>query len=80
MTAPSLAKLAFLTEPEPGVYLLNLRAEGGEFYRLRISKGHLENFVMDGSRIAFRKFGVLRPVNPDPPRDDVGGIAMRGGL
>jgi hypothetical protein len=49
--APS-AKLAFLTEPSPGVFHLNLRVEGSDFYRIEISRGQLSNFIIDGSRMA----------------------------
>jgi hypothetical protein len=46
------AKLAFLTEPSPGVFHLNLRVEGADFYRLAISRGQLGNIVVDGARMA----------------------------
>jgi hypothetical protein len=54
MTDPRPAKLAFLTQPAPGLYLLNLRVEGEDFYRLEISKGQLDNIVVDGANMALR--------------------------
>jgi hypothetical protein len=54
MNTPRPAKLAFLTQPAPGVYLLNLRVEGEDFYRLEISKGQLANIVVDGAGMALR--------------------------
>jgi hypothetical protein len=46
------AKFAFLTQPEPGSYLLNLYVEGEEFYRLQITRDQLSNIVVDGARMA----------------------------
>jgi hypothetical protein len=58
MNAPRPAKLAFLTCPAPDVYLLNLRVEGEDFYRLEISKAQLDNMVVDGVAIALRALDV----------------------
>lgn len=54
MSEPRAAKLAFLSEPAPGLYLLNLRAEGEDFYRLEISRGQLVNIAIDGVRMALQ--------------------------
>lgn len=61
MTAPRPAKLAFLTCPAPGIYLLNLRVEGEDFYRIEISKAQLGNIVVDGAAMAFRESTRLGP-------------------
>jgi hypothetical protein len=54
MTEAKPAKLAFLTQPAQGVYLLNLRVEGEDFYRLEISRAQLANIVVDGAGMALR--------------------------
>ena len=63
MNAPRPAKLAFLTCPGPNVYLLNLRVEGEDFYRLEISKAQLANMIVDGAAMALRK----EPTSPFQP-------------
>lgn len=53
-TTDRTAKLAFLTQPEPGVYLLNLQfdepglARGQAFERVEISFDQLRNITSDG--------------------------------
>jgi hypothetical protein len=54
MQPPKPAKLAFLTQPAPNVYLLNIRVEGEDFYRLEISNGQLANIIVDGAAMALR--------------------------
>jgi hypothetical protein len=54
VSAARPAKLAFLTQPAPGVYHLNLRVEGEDFYRIEISKAQLANIVVDGAGMALR--------------------------
>lgn len=46
------AKLAFLTQPAPGLYLLNLQFHNGAFMRVDISKSQLSNIVVEGARMA----------------------------
>lgn len=52
--ADRTAKLAYLTQPEPGVYLLNLQfdgpglARGQEFERVEITFDQLRNLTSDG--------------------------------
>jgi hypothetical protein len=65
MTAPPVARLAYITQPEPDTVLLNLQfdpdqprvvdvtATGSRFERIQISRTQLENIVKDG-------VGVLR--------------------
>lgn len=57
MIAARTAKLAFLTCPAQGVFLLNLRVEGEDFYRLEISEAQLANIVVDGAGMALRPMG-----------------------
>jgi hypothetical protein len=53
-TSDRTAKLAYLTQPEPGVYLLNLQfdepgmARGKAFERVEITRDQLRNIVADG--------------------------------
>jgi hypothetical protein len=54
MSEPQPAKLAFLTQPSPGIYTLNLQVDGQEFYRLQISRAKLANIVIDATRMLLR--------------------------
>lgn len=47
------AKLAFVTEPAPGVFVINTD-DGKKFRRLEINTDQLENIVADGARMVFR--------------------------
>lgn len=50
------AKLAYLTTPAPGVYVMNLQPEGQEgLLRFEISKAHLANIVIDGAALSLRE-------------------------
>lgn len=49
MTETHKAKLAFLSQPSLGVYLLNLQFENGANLRVEISRGQLGNAVVDGA-------------------------------
>lgn len=54
-----IAKLAYLTSPAPGVYILNLQLEGGEgVAKFEISEAHLANIIVDGASFALRKSRV----------------------
>jgi hypothetical protein len=46
------AKLAFLSQPSQGAYLINLQFENGANLRVEISKSQLANIVVDGARMA----------------------------
>lgn len=72
MTTARPAKLAFLTQPAPGVYLLNLRVEGEDFYRLEISRAQLGNIIVDGAGMALRDCGrpVSRRTAANPSREN----------
>lgn len=47
------ARLAFVTEPSRGVFVLNVQSdERSELQRWRVSLAHLSNIVIDGARMA----------------------------
>jgi|KBSSwiStaDraftv2_1062776.scaffolds.fasta_scaffold2059247_2 hypothetical protein len=46
------AKLAFVTHPTPGQFVLNLD-DGKKFRRLEVSADQLSNIVADGARMIF---------------------------
>lgn len=56
ITTDRIAKLAYLTQPEPGVYLLNLQfdepglARGQAFERVEIAAQQLANICADGMK------------------------------
>lgn len=58
-----IAKLAYLTSPAPGVFVLNLQIDG-EFSRVEISKAHLANILIDGTAWALRDSSNRVPVTP----------------
>jgi hypothetical protein len=47
------AKLAFVTQPEPGIYQINID-DGKKFQRIQISKEQLGNLIVDGSQMILR--------------------------
>lgn len=50
-----IARIAYLTTPSPGVFVLNLQPEGTEgILRFEISKAHLSNILIDGCALALR--------------------------
>lgn len=53
MTIHSRAQLAYLTDPAPGVVLLNLQING-EFSRIELTQRQLANILVDGAAMAFR--------------------------
>lgn len=53
-----IAKLAFITQPEPGLFTLNLKFQEpgiergqGPFERIKISREQLANLVADGAHL-----------------------------
>lgn len=51
-----IAKLAYLTTPAPGRYVLNIQPFGAEdLMRIEIGRAHLENIVIDGTALALRE-------------------------
>lgn len=58
-----IAKLAYLTTPAPGVFVLNIQAEDpvGTFnMEIEIFKAHLANILIDGTALALRDSSVHR--------------------
>ena len=53
MTVPRTAKMAYLTQPAPGVFLLNLQIEE-DFQRVEITKAQLGSIIVDGAAMALR--------------------------
>jgi hypothetical protein len=59
-----IAKIAYLTTPRPGVFVLNLQPEGEEgILRFEISKAHLANILIDGTSLALREAFVNHRVS-----------------
>jgi hypothetical protein len=58
-----IAKLAYLTSPKPGLYILHVQLQNqigtSEF---EISEAHLANIIIDGASFALRKIRRV-PVN-----------------
>ena len=51
-----IAKLAYLTSPAPGRYLLNIQQFGtDDLLRIEIAQAHLANIVIDGASFALRE-------------------------
>lgn len=51
-----IAKLAYLTTPAPGRFILNFQNEGClDVTQIEISKAHLANIIIDGTSIALRE-------------------------
>lgn len=51
-----IAKLAYLTTPAPGRYILNIQPFGADdIMRIEIGRAHLENIVIDGTALALRE-------------------------
>lgn len=52
----TIAKLAYLTSPQPNRYILNIQKFGStELEQIEISEAHLGHIVADGAHYAFRK-------------------------
>jgi len=54
MKAP-VAKLAYLTQPAPGVIVLNLQIEGREFERVEVTRGQLANMQFQIASFALKE-------------------------
>jgi len=50
------AKIAYLTTPAPGVFVLNIQVGNGPIQRFEISKAHLSNILIDGASVALREY------------------------
>lgn len=52
----TIARLAYLTTPAPGVFILNIQPEGSdEVLRFEISKAHLANIIISGTSMALHE-------------------------
>jgi hypothetical protein len=49
-----IARIAYLTSPAPGMFLLNFQIENGVELSIEVSKGHLANILIDGTALALR--------------------------
>jgi hypothetical protein len=50
-----IAKLAYLTSPAPGLYLLNIQVFGSDdLLRFEIAQAHLANIVITGTSLALQ--------------------------
>ena len=62
-----IAKIAYLTTPAPGRYMLNFQPFGSdELISIEIAKAHLVNILIDGTASALREDQYLNrvPVTP----------------
>jgi hypothetical protein len=51
----SQAKLAYLTQPAPGKFLLNLQTKGqDDITRIEVTADQVRGFIADGAVMAFR--------------------------
>ncbi len=51
-----IAKLAYLTTPFPGRFIINIQTFGtGETFQYEISKHHLANILIDGTALVLRE-------------------------
>lgn len=62
-----IARIAYLSTPAPGVFVLNIQCEGEDgIQRFEISKAHLSNILIDGCALALRDSVPNRvPNNPN---------------
>ena len=66
-----IAKLAYVTTPEAGRYLLNFQAFGSdELIRIEIGRPHLANIVADGANLLLRE-STLNRVQPSQAEDAI---------
>lgn len=58
-----IAKIAYLTTPAPGRYMLNIQTFGSdELISVEIAKAHLINILIDGTAYALREEQYLNRV------------------
>jgi hypothetical protein len=66
-----IAKIAYLSTPGPGRYVLNFQPFGSdELQSVEISKAHLANIIIDGTSLALRESSVFTAFNPASPTED----------
>ena len=57
----TVARLAYLTTPAHGVFVLNIQPEDSDdVLRFEISKAHLANVIIDGTALALRDEIAIR--------------------
>jgi hypothetical protein len=69
-----IAKIAYLTTPASGVFILNIQPEGSDdILRFEISRAHLTNILIDGTAVALREHQYPHrvPSNPNQENADV---------
>ena len=72
-----IARIAYLSTPSPGVYVLNLQAEGEEgIQRFEISRAHLVNILIDGASLALRESTNRVPAASQPESANGRGSAV----
>lgn len=56
-----IAKLAYLTSPSPGRFVLNFMPEDGTAtFPIEISRAHLANIIIDGASFSLRETSIHR--------------------
>lgn len=61
-----IAKIAYLSTPAPGRYMLNFQAFGSdELITIEIAKAHLVNLLIDGTALVLREDQYLNHVTPN---------------
>ena len=64
-----IAKLAYLTTPGPGRFILNIQPFGSDdVLRFEIAQAHLANILIDGTSLALRSH--LNRVPPTPTESE----------
>lgn len=62
-----IAKLAYLTTPSPGRYILNIQTFGSDdLLRYEIDRAHLANILIDGTAVALREYPNRVPAASQP--------------
>ncbi len=58
----SIAKLAYLTTPYPGRFIINIQPLGmdGEIIQYEIAKHHLCNIIIDGTALVLRETSTIK--------------------
>ena len=70
------AKLAYLTTPSPGVFVLNIQPEGeDDIRRFEITKAHLVNIILDGAALSLRENRVPVTISPNESAHERAGTA-----
>lgn len=71
------ARLAFISNPEPGEYILTLQYRGQHAYeilRFQITRGQLGNIVADGAKFLVAESPADRVIAPKAATDSASGL------